>query len=587
VVLGAKAVGDVSRRRPGNQEFGMKNRFMAAVAVAAIMTATGVAHAQTADVAQLKQEAAALKKQNEALELRLNKLEKQQAQAPAAAPAGDFLAQAAAAPGTLLTGEAPLTFYGITLYGSIDAGLGWQSAGAQFNGSLPQNVAPLVSKQSNHSTFTGIQGGGLGGYNVVGLKGDQSLGVADIRGVFDLSTNFSPLSGQLSNGPNSLQQNAGVLLPYQSANGDSSRAGQAFNNVAYAGLKSDTYGALTFGRQNALTAETLKGFDPFNGSLAFSATGYSGTWAGGGFTEGTKWDDSLRYVYTYNKLLFIGGQVKLSQWGNPQSGGNGNYQITAGVLDWNGLSASVSGGHVSGVPVLTALSQTSGTLGGATATIPGTAAGVLANSLNVRLADQDLITAGVKYKYQQFTFFGGYQYFRNTNPSTTQPSSTPASAPTSVSSSYLWNDNNGYQASSLTSNYYGSASVNNIFWIGGKYSWDPKLDFIAAYYHWTQNQFNTFSAVIPNGAAPTSVACNNARLLVTYNKFGVATATSAPRPSNCSGTSDAVSLAATYQFTKRLSGYAGILASSVSGGIASGYQVTSVWSPSVGLRYNF
>jgi predicted porin len=542
----------------------MKNKFKAAVAVVAIMTATGVAHAQTADVAQLKQEAAALKKQNEALELRLNKLEKQQAQAPAA-PAGDFLAQAAAAPGTLLTGEAPLTFYGITLYGSLDAGLGWQSAGSSFNGSLPQNVNEFIGKQSNHSTFTGIQGGGLGGYNVVGLKGDQALGVLDIRGVFDLSTNFSPLSGQLSNGPASLQQNAGVLLPYQSANGDSSRAGQAFNNVAYAGLKSDTYGALTFGRQNAFTAETLKAYDPFNASLAFSATGYSGSWAGGQYTEGTKWDDSLRYVYTYNKLLYVGGQVKLSQWGNPQSGGNGNYQLTAGVTDWNNLSASVSGGHLSGVPSLSALAV------GSTAYV---------GTLNAKLADQDIIAAGVKYKYQQFTFFGGYQYFRLSNPSTTESS---ASA---FSSTNLWSNNNGYQASSLTTNAYGSPSYNNIFWVGGKYAWDPKLDIIAAYYHWTQNQYNTFNAK-GVAVAPTSFACNSARILVTYNKAGVATAVSAPRPANCSGSSDAASLAVNYQFTKRLSGYAGILASSVSGGIASGYQVTSVWSPSIGLRYSF
>ena len=55
----------------------MKNKFMAAAAVVAILTATG-AQAQTADIAALKAQSAALKKQNAALEARLNKLEKEQ-----------------------------------------------------------------------------------------------------------------------------------------------------------------------------------------------------------------------------------------------------------------------------------------------------------------------------------------------------------------------------------------------------------------------------------------------------------------------------------------------------------------------------
>jgi cell division protein FtsB len=62
---------------------GMKNKFMAAAAVVAILTATG-AQAQTADIATLKAQSVALKKQNAALEARLNKLEKEQVKTSAA-----------------------------------------------------------------------------------------------------------------------------------------------------------------------------------------------------------------------------------------------------------------------------------------------------------------------------------------------------------------------------------------------------------------------------------------------------------------------------------------------------------------------
>jgi hypothetical protein len=44
--------------------------------------------------------------------------------------------------------------------------------------------------------------------------------------------------------------------------GDSSRCGQAFNGVIYAGLSSVNYGALTIGRQNSLELDTLAKYDP-------------------------------------------------------------------------------------------------------------------------------------------------------------------------------------------------------------------------------------------------------------------------------------------------------------------------------------
>ena len=156
----------------------MKNKLMAAAAILAILTATGASHAQTADVATLKQEAAALKKQNEALEKRLNKLEKQQAarasgqaQAPAAGPE-TFLAEAAGAPATLLTGEGPLTWKGITIFGTVDAGLGWVSHGLPENGQNYEGQS-LINKFTNHARF-GIAQNSLS-QTTLGIKGEEEL----------------------------------------------------------------------------------------------------------------------------------------------------------------------------------------------------------------------------------------------------------------------------------------------------------------------------------------------------------------------------------------------------------------------------
>jgi hypothetical protein len=43
--------------------------------------------------------------------------------------------------------ECPLTWNGITLYGAIDTGAGYQTHGVPFNGVYPNGVEHLISKQ--------------------------------------------------------------------------------------------------------------------------------------------------------------------------------------------------------------------------------------------------------------------------------------------------------------------------------------------------------------------------------------------------------------------------------------------------------
>ncbi len=45
--------------------------------------------------------------------------------------------------------ECPLTWNGITLYGTLDYGAGYQTNGAPFNNVYPNGVEELISKNSN------------------------------------------------------------------------------------------------------------------------------------------------------------------------------------------------------------------------------------------------------------------------------------------------------------------------------------------------------------------------------------------------------------------------------------------------------
>ncbi|MDR3440272.1 MAG: hypothetical protein P4L94_26995, partial [Telmatospirillum sp.] len=288
----------------------MKTKLMAAVAAIAVMTATGAARAQTADstnIKTLKAQSDALKKQNQALEQRLNKLEQQQQQAAAKPAPSSFMAAdlpflkggpAQCAPLDL---NGPLTFCGITVFGTVDAGLGWASYGLPNNGPFYLGNQ-LVNKYAQHSYF-GASPNNLS-QSAIGIKGSTEL-LPGLSGVFMASTGFNPISGQLANTPQSIINNNGLNRSAYSINGDGSRGGQAFNDQLYAGLSSPVYGQLTVGRHRSMTTDLVVAYDPTGGSYGFSPIGYSGTpVAGLGNTENARWDDSIKYRVEYGPAHF-------------------------------------------------------------------------------------------------------------------------------------------------------------------------------------------------------------------------------------------------------------------------------------------
>ena len=164
--------------------------------------------------------------------------------------------------------DCPLTYYGITVYGTIDMGVGYESHGAPFNKSIISGVTELVQKVSRPTGMWLLTPGGLTQSNI-GIKGVEQI-APSFNFVFDLNFGFDPYSMTAANGPKSFLENNGIPLAAQSSNADSSRAGQFYNAVGYAGFSSPTYGTLTLGRQNSLELDGVNAYDPMGTSYAFS-----------------------------------------------------------------------------------------------------------------------------------------------------------------------------------------------------------------------------------------------------------------------------------------------------------------------------
>jgi predicted porin len=225
------------------------------------------------------------------------------------------------------------------VYGDIDLGLTYQNHGAPLSSQAGAPLDYLVSKNSNGSYF-GVGPNAMSN-SFIGLRGKQEI--ADgLYAVFNLQTLFNPENGTLTNGIGSIQQNNGLSLSQQNAFGDSSKAGQAINNVAYAGLSSPIYGTLTFGRQTALTSDAVVNYDPISGSNAFSVITYQGSTGGGGDTENRVYDNSFEYRVNVGPVRFA-VETQLQNGGN--SGTGNAFEGDVG-FDYMGFSFDALGSKV-------------------------------------------------------------------------------------------------------------------------------------------------------------------------------------------------------------------------------------------------
>ena len=443
--------------------------------------------------------------------------------------------------------DCPLSYMGFTLYGTVDMGVGYESHGTAFNPVYPTGVEELISKNSQGGRWL-LTPGGISQSNV-GIKMAEPIpGMSDWSVVANWQIGFDPYSMNLSNGPGSMGQNSDTKLQFQNSNGDSSRAGQWDNSLAYAGISNKTFGTLTFGREYSLTLDGVNAYDPMGGSYAFSPIGYSGKVPGAGSTEDTRPNSAFKYNVSFNNFRLSGlAQVGGFEQGN---GSNGEYEIGAGA-DLYGFSFDAIYTYIKDQVNLSTFN------GGIPAVDP-------ANALKATLSDNNSVMLLAKYTYGPLKLYGGYEYINYGKPSDAYPGGF-----TSIGDFTI-------PAGSVTSTAYTAKNLDfQVFWLGAKYAILNNLDGAVAWYHYDQNDYD-----------PTpSKDCG----VNTVNPYTGKTGSGGhgSLKSDCAGTLNAYSAMLDWKPMKRLDIYAGLMYSEVNGGLASGFLNTSNIDPTVGLRLQF
>jgi predicted porin len=467
--------------------------------------------------------------------------------------------------------DCALTWHGITLYGAYDVGVGWVSHGLPENG-YNYEGASLVNRNGYQHRFliapNNLQQTGLGIRGKEEFRPGWSV-------VFNASSGINPQSGLLANASATQTINNGLPRSSYSYTIDGARAGQPFNDEIYGGVSSAHFGTLTFGRQRALGTDAMLLYDPAGGSYAFSYIGYNGTMAGGGDTENSRWDSALKYRLTYGPVHF-GAMYKFAD-GNggcysasatwtaatctPESAHNNAFGFDVGG-DHGKLSADAVFQHYNqAISVLNPLlgpqapTQSYQSTINSINTNPITGANLIDTNNTVYgiVTDNKAILGAVKYTWDRFKLFGGYEYIWQNNPKD----------PLGVGAS----DQGGYIMSGVEDNNLDSEKLVQIWWTGVKYTYDSKTEITFAWYGQAQNTFRVPST------------CSIA----------------AGFRSSCAGDLEEGSLYIDHHFTKRFDGFAGLAYSFVTGGLAIAiphgpgvpYLHNSNFAPTVGGRFAF
>jgi len=412
----------------------------------------------------------------------------------------------AQAPGlTMTAGDSSVTLYGI-----LDAGVASVAHTLDFSNDFVAGVNPTLTKLGNTSAV-GMMNGGIS-QTRWGIKGQTELG-GGWQAIFNLESAINLQNGAQAN--SALQYNKAAVGAQVSA--DTSLLGaQLFNRNANVGVSSKTYGTLTYGLHTSLMLDAIPSFDALGGAQMFTPIGFSGVYGGGGATDNSRVNTSLKYRvkvgdFTLGALYKFGGvsgnstaknvSEFMAMWEKGPFAVMFGYQNTIDTTSVSNPSGAINASAFdsAGVPV------TSKTTGVVSVETLATYIASLANhtvvyepigTVGVTCEDTHAVMLAAKYKVGQLLVTAGYQKLAYTNPS----NPTVDAAMTSVA---------GIPIGLWTSNLSGTAvvapAVNvapftiggmamekdlTVTWVGLKYDFTKKFNAAVSFYNVAQNDFS-------------------------------------------------------------------------------------------------
>ena len=430
--------------------------------------------------------------------------------------------------------DCPLSYAGFTLYGTLDVGYGYDTAGVKFGKWYDKGVFYTIQKTSVGPRWAWSPDALSA--STVGVKMEEPL-VGDWLLIGAAEMAYNPFSLLPDNGPKSLVDNNLNPPSQQTANGNSSRAGQWDNSLGFLGVSSATYGTLTGGRLISLSNEVAVAYDPTL-SNAFSLIGNSGPFPRYGYPELVRVNTGLQYRLEYGNYRVAG----LAQIGNGYALGNGSmgeYEALIGAT-FGGFSADAVVRYAKDAVSLQTFSGSDLPAGSNPASV-----------LQATLANIATFLVAARYKWDKWEIYGGYTYARLANPSDAFPNGFATIAPGIF-----------VPPGEVNATFYDVNEILHTIWTGAKYDVRADLSVAMSFAYQRQNDF------LPAPATCTGSGVN----------------TSSPR---CAGSQSAVSFLMDYKLVPRADLYGGVMITNVYGGLASGYFKSQNIDPTIGLRIRF
>jgi predicted porin len=435
-----------------------------------------------------------------------------------------------------------LSAYGVRIYGTVDAGYGYQTNSTPFDKVLGPSVNYFPAKYSGLTGGHWLMSANAMSQSNIGVQIKEAVG-GGWSFVGQVETQFDPMSLRIASSSGSVHENAGLTGLQQTSNGDGSSQGTFYNGLGFAGFSHDTWGTITFGRQTTLGRDALASYDPTGNGYGFSPLGFYGSFGAYGLTEQGRGTTAFKYRVNFaNYHLGLYAQVGGYDEGNSAQGQylaqfGGDWKLGPGVL-----SADVSGGY-------TKDAVTIGLTG-------GNLAGTTPQSLAATISDNTAVMLNAKYTLDRLKLYAGYEWIQYAPPSDTNFTSFTDITGACVGAAC------GNGTSINFTNYSAGASdkIIQIAYFGARYSVTDSLDVVGAYYHEWQNDFS-------GGTQPCAVS----------NGFG----------SKCAGTLDAASFLVDWKFAPKWDTYIGVLYSKLDGGLDSGFVAKGNVATTAGLRFRF